>query len=98
MSISKAKNERVDIRLNSEHKEALLRAAAVQGLSLSEFIVARSLEAAHEVIRRHTVITMTPRDLDRFVRALDEDASPNEALKEAAKAHRAKERKARAAR
>ena len=97
MAVSKARNERIDIRLNSEHKEALLRAAAMQGLSLSEFVVARSLEAAHAVIRRHTVIAMSSGDLDRFAQALDEDASPNEALKKAAKTHRAKQQKARAA-
>lgn len=90
MAVSRAKNERIDIRLNSEHKDALLGASALLGLSLSDFIVTRSLEAAHEVIRKHTVITMTPGDCERFLMALDEDAAPNEALKKAAVQYRKK--------
>lgn len=85
MANLKAKDERIDVRLNSDHKEALLRAAALQGLSLSDFIVMRSLEAAQEVIRKHSVITLSPDDLKRFLKALDEDAEPNEKLKRAAK-------------
>lgn len=88
MAVLKAKNERIDIRLNSEHKAALLKAAALQGLSLSDFIIMESIEAANEVIRRHTVITLTPGDFDRFTRALDEDAAPNEALVRAAEQYR----------
>ncbi len=84
MAASKEKNERIDIRLNSEHKDALLRASALQGQSLSDFIITRSLDAANEVIRRHTVITLSLGDLERFVRALDEDAAPNAALRKAA--------------
>lgn len=88
MAASKVKDERIDIRLNSDHKDALLRASALQGLSLSDFIIMRSLDAAHEVIRKHTMIAMTPRDLDKFVRALDEDAAPNDALKRAAERYK----------
>ena len=88
MSTSRTKNERVDIRLRGEQKESLLRASALQGLSLSEFMLMKSLEAADEVIHRHSVITLSPRDLERFASALDEDAAPNEALVRADKARR----------
>ena len=81
------KDERIDIRLNSEHKEALMRAAAMFGLSLSDFVVSKSLEAANEILQKHT-ITMSPRDLDKFITALSEDAEPNEALKKAAKRYK----------
>ena len=45
----------------------------------------RSVEAAQEVIRKHSVITLSPDDSKRFLKALDEDAEPNEKLKRAAK-------------
>ncbi len=85
MANVKTKDERIDVRLNRDHKEALVRAAALQGLSVSDFIVSRALEAAHEVIRKHCVITMHPDDFKRFVKALDEDSEPNEKLKRAVK-------------
>ncbi len=91
MAVSKGKSERIDIRLNSEHKDALMRASALEGLSLSDFILLRSLEAAREVIQQHAVITLSPSDLERFARALDEDAAPNEALKRAAERYLARE-------
>jgi uncharacterized protein (DUF1778 family) len=79
-----SKDERIDIRLKNEHKEALLRAAALLGLSLSDFVVSTSIERANEILRSQTVITMSPRDLERFLAALDEDAEPTETLKNAA--------------
>lgn len=82
-----SKNDRIDIRLAAEHKEALLRAASSLGLSLSDFMVSRSLEAANEILRKHT-ITMSPRDLERFLAALEDNCEPSEVLKKAAKRYK----------
>lgn len=93
MAVSRTKNERIDIRLSASNKDDLLRAAAMLGLSLSDFVTMRSLEAAHEILRRRTEIKMSKKDVERFVRALEEDAEPNEALKRAAERYRAEKEK-----
>jgi uncharacterized protein (DUF1778 family) len=82
------KDERIDLRLSSEHKDALMRAASALGLSLSDFVVSRSLEAANELLRKHTILTMSPRDLESFLTALDEDRKPNDALVKAAEQYK----------
>jgi uncharacterized protein (DUF1778 family) len=94
MAVSRAKEARIDIRLSSDHKAALSKASALQGLSLSDFIITRSLDAANEVIRKHSVITLSPADLERFARAIEQDAEPNESLKKAAERYRLGKREA----
>lgn len=86
MAVSR-KDSRVDIRLSAEHKENLLRAATSLGLSLSDFMVLKSMEAADEVLRRS--LKLTPRDLDVLMNALDREQEPSGALLRAVEKYRA---------
>ena len=62
----------VRIRLSRDTNDLLRSAAAVEGQSLSEFIVGCSTERARELLEQHRVITMSQAAFDAFVAALDE--------------------------
>ncbi len=47
------KTARLDLRLDPEHKALIERAARVSGASVSEFVVARALEASRRILAEH---------------------------------------------
>jgi uncharacterized protein (DUF1778 family) len=89
MATATTKRERLEARITAEQKELFQRAADLSGRSLTDFVVASVQEAAQEVVRRHDVIVLSPRDSLRFVDALLDPPEPNERLRAAARRHRA---------
>ncbi len=85
---STRRRERLEARISPEQKALLLRAAALEGRSVTDFVVASAQAAALETIRRHEVITLSPRDSARFVAALLQPVESNEYLQDAARLHR----------
>jgi uncharacterized protein (DUF1778 family) len=65
----------------------LERAAALEGRSLTDFVVASAHAAAMAAIQRHEVITLTTRDSLAFTQALMHPPAPNERLRAAARRH-----------
>lgn len=84
MSEMSAKTARVDFRIVAEQKETIEKAAALSGLNLSDFIISMSLARATEVLQDRARITLSERDWQQFVGALEEDREPSEAVKRAA--------------
>ncbi len=84
MATASAKNARVDLRVAAEQKEKIERAAYLSGLSLSEFVVSKSLAAASEVLQRQNQLTLTERDWQQFRAALEADDEPTGAAQKAA--------------
>jgi uncharacterized protein (DUF1778 family) len=82
------RRERVEARVTAEQKVVLERAAALQGSTLSAFVISSAEAAAEETIRRHEVMTLSARDGEAFVRALLDPPAPNENLRDAARRHR----------
>jgi uncharacterized protein (DUF1778 family) len=79
---------RIEARLTLEQKHRLQRAAALEGRTLTDFIV-RSVElAAEETIRRHEEAELNARESQAFVAALLEPGEPNPALRGAAEQYR----------
>lgn len=75
------KNERLDLRIASDLKEEIEQAAAISGVPVSAFVLGATLKHAREVIQATQQITLSNRDRDRFLAAIDrEDAGPNPAL------------------
>ena len=70
---------RMEQRLSPRAKEIIEHAAALQGLTPSEFVVSHSVTAARDAINRMEVTRLAPEDHDAFFRALD-DEQPNAAL------------------
>lgn len=82
-AIKAAKDERLDVRLTSEQKELLQRAAVLEGCSMTDF-VSRAVQAASlKTVERHQALKLGIEDSIRFVETLLNPPEPNENLKEA---------------
>ena len=89
MVTAKSKDQRLDMRLTSEHKELLEEAAALAGLSATAFATEAILARAHEVISRSHQTELSVRDFEALCKMLDQPRKPNAALKRAAKRFKA---------
>ncbi len=78
------RSERVEARVTPEQKKLLERAAALEGRSLTDFVVNSAQAAAADTITRHELLKLTPEDQEAFVAALLNPPPPNHALREAA--------------
>ena len=79
----KTKEERIELRVKPQDKRLLEKAAQAQGLSLSSYLVTRSLHAAQEDAAPVKTYAPSKKDLDLFLRLLDNPPAPNENLKAA---------------
>jgi uncharacterized protein (DUF1778 family) len=82
------RRERLETRLSPEQKALLERAAALEGRSLTDFVVSSAQAAAAETIQRYELIALTARDSLVFAEALVNPPAPNERLLVAARRHR----------
>jgi len=83
-----AKVERLEARVSSTQKELFLRAADIQGRSLTDFVIASVQEAAIETVRTHDVLRLSERDRKAFISALLDPPAPAKTLEQAAKRYR----------
>jgi uncharacterized protein (DUF1778 family) len=83
-----SKEDRLSVRMPREIKNRLSRAAAIQGQTLSDFIVANMLPVAESVIKEHLYITVSERDYEILMKALNNPPKPNAALLKAVKAYK----------
>lgn len=74
------KDERIDLRVSSDLKALLARAASYCGMSLSAFLVSIAADRAKEVVAEHETVTLSPRDWEAFLRALDNSDKPRPRL------------------
>ena len=81
----KTKEERIELRVRPQDKRLLEKAAQAQGLSLSSYLVTRSLHAAQEDAIPVKTYVPLKRDVDLFLRLLENPPAPNEKLKAAAR-------------
>lgn len=82
---STKRSERLDARVTPEQKRLLVKAAALKGSSLTEFLVSSAQEAAYRTIQEHEVIKLGERDRQVFVDALLSEREPSEEAKQAAR-------------
>lgn len=80
--------ERVEARVTFEQKQLLERAAALEGRSLTDFVIASAQSAAADAIARHELLQLSPRDQTAFVRALLKPPTPNKTLRSAVARYR----------
>lgn len=79
-----ARTDRIDTRLTSAQKELLEHAAALQGRTVTAFILASAEEAARKAIREHETLRLSERDREVFIDALLNPPKPSEHLRAAA--------------
>jgi uncharacterized protein (DUF1778 family) len=75
------RDERIDLRISSEQKKMIERAAALSGQTVSTFVLGAAIRQAQEAIRGAEVIDLTDRERELLLAALDDTgAKPNAAL------------------
>jgi uncharacterized protein (DUF1778 family) len=87
---SKAKNNRIDLRVTLEQKAVLERAAALKGVSLSAYTLFHLLPAAKQEVDSHEKLVLSDRDRDLFMSVMDNPPELKGKLKGAIKQYREK--------
>jgi uncharacterized protein (DUF1778 family) len=78
--------QRLEARVTREAKELCQKAARIQGLTLTDFVVNSAVEAARRTVRENEFLELTYRERVAFVEALlKAPTSPNPKLRKAAK-------------
>jgi uncharacterized protein (DUF1778 family) len=85
--MASSQQARIEARVSPEQKELFERAAAIEGVTLTDFAISSMQRAAARVVQEHTVMELSLRNQRAFVEALQNPPEPNEALREAAKAY-----------
>jgi uncharacterized protein (DUF1778 family) len=79
------KQARIEARISPKQKRLFERAAAIEGVTLTDFVISRMQRAPTSAVEEYTMIELSERNQRTFVEALMNPPEPNEALREAAK-------------
>ncbi len=82
---SDVKRDRLEARITRDQKAVLMRAAALQGRTLTDFVVHSAQEAALRVIEVHESIQLAKQDREAFAEALLNPPAPGKRLRAAAR-------------
>lgn len=77
-------NDRVSLRIASDEKLLLMRAAALQHTNLTEFVIRNVVPVAQKIIDDNERLALTERDSLRMLALLDNPPAPNDKLMAAA--------------
>jgi uncharacterized protein (DUF1778 family) len=66
----RARSERLETRLSAEQKALIEQAAALQGRTVTDFVLASAQDAARRIIDEHARIELSVRDSRAFVEAM----------------------------
>lgn len=84
----RSKTERLEARVSREQKELFQRAADIQGLTLTDFMISSMQNAAVRAIQEHEIMTLTGHDREIFIEALLNPPEPSEKLRAAAQRYK----------
>jgi uncharacterized protein (DUF1778 family) len=79
-------NSRLALRIRPADKAVILRAVALTGTDMTEFILRTALREAQAVIEEHEQVKLSRRDSLRVLEVLENPPSPNAKLRKAARA------------
>jgi uncharacterized protein (DUF1778 family) len=88
MSATPSAAERLNFRLEPQKKRLIEQAAAIRGLSLTDFAVTTLFREAQEVLSSEQSLVLSDRDRDAFLAALDRPPAPNAKALRAAKRYK----------
>jgi uncharacterized protein (DUF1778 family) len=83
-----SKNARLEARITAEQKALFLRAAALTGRSLTDFVIASAHETAARTVREHEIMTASARDREFFVNVILSPPMPGARLRKAARRYK----------
>lgn len=75
------KNARLELKTTPETKELLIKAAVLDGMDLSAFMLASAIEKARSILRDHAAITLSAEGQAQLVKLLQAQPEPIEAMK-----------------
>lgn len=80
--------ERFSFRVEPEKKQVIERAAALRGLTLTDFAILTLYREAQEILRSEDVVVLLDEDRDAFLAALDNPPAPTPKAIRAAKRYK----------
>ncbi|MFQ5729969.1 MAG: DUF1778 domain-containing protein [Waddliaceae bacterium] len=83
-----SKTARLEARVSVDEKKLFQHAAALQGRSLTEFLVSCAHDTAKKTVQEHEIMELSARDRKAFVSALLKPPVPGKRLKKAAKRYK----------
>jgi uncharacterized protein (DUF1778 family) len=86
--LSRVRGERLETRVTAAQKSLIERAAALQGRTVTDFVLTSVQEAAHRAIEEHQRFELSLRDSEAFVRALMDPQPVNARLRETVRRYR----------
>jgi uncharacterized protein (DUF1778 family) len=78
---------RIEARVSAKQKRLFERAAALEGVTLTDFAIASMQQAAARAIRQHSRMELSERNQRAFLEAVMNPPEPNKALRDAARAY-----------
>lgn len=79
---TRTRAERLEARVTAEQKRLIEQAAALQGRSLTDFVLSSVQDAARRAIEEHQRLELSLRDSEAFVEVLLNPPPPNDRLRE----------------
>jgi len=84
VSKTSSQNSRLEARVSSHLKKLFVRAAKIQGVSLTDFIVTTAKKEAESVVKLQTLINLSLKDMALLVKNCVGNEEPNNKLRQAA--------------
>jgi uncharacterized protein (DUF1778 family) len=84
------RGERLEARVTADQKSLIERAAALQGRSVTDFVLTSVQDAARRAIEEHQRLDLSLRDSRAFVESLINPAPVNHRLRETVRRYREK--------
>lgn len=78
----RVRSERLETRISAEQKRLVERAAALQGRTVTDFVLSSVQDAARRAIEEHQRLDLSVRDSETFVDALLKPQPVNDRLRE----------------
>ncbi len=85
---TRVRNERLETRVTAEQKNLIEQAAALQGRSVTDFVLTSVQDAARRAIEEHQRLNLSVRDSQAFVDALLNPPPVNDRLRDTVRRYR----------
>ena len=84
----RVRGERLETRVTADQKSLIEHAAALQGRTVTDFVLTSVQDAARRAIEEHQRLDLSLRDNQAFVQALIDPAPVNERLRDTVRRYR----------
>jgi uncharacterized protein (DUF1778 family) len=87
-SAGRVRGDRLEARVTADQKRLIEHAAALQGRTLTDFVLTSVQDAARRAIEEHQWLELSMRDSQAFVRALTAPEPVNDRLRDTVRRYR----------